>query len=182
MNFNSFNFHPQINAGISAANFSTPTPIQSKTIPAILQGRDVIGLAQTGTGKTAAFVLPILQRLMKGPRGKLRALILSPTRELAEQTHVAINQLGRRTGLRSITLYGGVSARPQIAGLKRGVEIAVACPGRLLDLMGQRIVDLSRVEVLLFARYPPDRRHTAQNTPDPAVLGHHARIDPRPGK
>ncbi len=149
MNFETFNFHPQINAGISAANYSTPTPIQSKTIPAIMQGRDVIGLAQTGTGKTAAFVLPILQRLMDRPRGKLRVLVLSPTRELAEQTHVAIGELGRKTGLHSITLYGGVSPRPQIAGLKRGVEIAVACPGRLLDLMGQRIVDLSRVEVLV---------------------------------
>src|SRR4030065_339529 len=84
VNFVSFAFHPQINAGISAAGYSTPTPIQLRTIPPILAGRDVLGLAQTGTGKTAAFALPILQRLLKGPRGKLRALILSPTRELAE--------------------------------------------------------------------------------------------------
>ena len=112
MSFDTFSFHPQINAGISAAGYSTPTPIQDQTIPPILEGRDVLGLAQTGTGKTAAFVLPILQRLMNGPRGKLRALILSPTRELAEQTHVAITHLGRQTGLRSLTVYGGVSALP----------------------------------------------------------------------
>src|SRR5512136_1980402 len=135
VNFNSFAFHPQINAGISAADYSTPTSVQIHTIPPILEGRDVLGLAQTGTGKTAAFVLPILQRLLKGPRGKLRALILSPTRELAEQTHTAIGLLGRQTGLRSLTIYGGISALPQIKNLQAGAEIAVACPGRLLDLM-----------------------------------------------
>ena len=149
MNFNSFLLNPQINAGISAAGYSTPTPIQLRTIPPILEGRDVLGLAQTGTGKTAAFVLPILQRLMKGPRGKLRALILSPTRELAEQTHTAIRTLGRQTGLHSITIYGGVSPQPQIAGLRNGVDIVVACPGRLLDLMDQRVVNLKSIEVLV---------------------------------
>lgn len=149
LNFNSFAFHPQINSGISAAGYSTPTPIQLRTIPSILEGRDVLGLAQTGTGKTAAFVLPILQRLIKRPRGRLRALIISPTRELTEQTHVTIRKIGRQTGLRSLTIYGGVSAQPQIKGLRAGVEIAVACPGRLLDLMGQGVVDLSSIEVLV---------------------------------
>jgi ATP-dependent RNA helicase RhlE len=149
LNFVSFDFHPRISAGISAAGYSTPTPIQSRAIPPILEGRDVLGLAQTGTGKTAAFVLPILQHLMHRPRGKLRALILSPTRELAEQTHVATGSLGRQTGLRSLTIYGGVSAQPQIKGLRAGAEIAVACPGRLLDLMGQRAVDLSSIEILV---------------------------------
>jgi len=149
VSFNSFALHPQINAGISAAGYSTPTPIQLRTIPPILEGRDVMGLAQTGTGKTAAFVLPILQRLMNGPRGKLRVLILSPTRELAEQTHTFIGVLGRRTGLRSLTIYGGVSAQPQIKNLRAGAEIAVACPGRLLDLMGQRVVNLSSIEILV---------------------------------
>lgn len=149
MNFNSFTFHPQIHAGISAAGYSTPTPIQQRTIPPILEGRDVLGLAQTGTGKTAAFALPILQHLLKGPRNRLRALILSPTRELTEQTHTAIKKLGRQTGLRSMTVYGGVSAQPQIKGLRAGVEIVVACPGRLLDLMGQRVVDLRSVEILV---------------------------------
>ncbi|NMC80101.1 MAG: DEAD/DEAH box helicase [Chloroflexi bacterium] len=149
MNFDSFSFHPLIKAGISSVGYSIPTSIQLRTIPAILEGRDVLGLAQTGTGKTAAFVLPILQRLMRGPRGKLRALILSPTRELAEQTHTAITALGRQTRLRSLTLYGGVSAQPQIKGLRSGADIAVACPGRLLDLMGQKVIDLSSIEVLV---------------------------------
>lgn len=149
MNFNSFSFHPRISAGISAAGYSTPTPIQIRTIPSILAGRDVLGLAQTGTGKTAAFVLPILQGLLQGPRGRLRTLILSPTRELAEQTHTAITRLGRETGLRSLTVYGGVNAQPQIKGLQAGAEIAVACPGRLLDLMGQHVVNLKDVEILV---------------------------------
>lgn len=149
MNFTSFAFHPQINAGISAAGYSTPTAIQLHTIPPILEGRDVLGLAQTGTGKTAAFVLPILEHLLAGPRGKLRVLILSPTRELTEQTHTNIGILGRQTGFRSITIYGGVSAQPQIKGLRAGAEIAVACPGRLLDLMGQKVVNLSRIEILV---------------------------------
>lgn len=149
MTFEAFSFHPQIAAGIQAAGYATPTPIQHQTIPPILSGRDVLGLAQTGTGKTAAFVLPMLQRLMKGPRGNVRALILSPTRELAEQTYTAIKQLGRQTGLRSLTIYGGVSAQPQIKGLRAGAEIIVACPGRLLDLMGQRMVNLTGVEILV---------------------------------
>jgi superfamily II DNA/RNA helicase len=149
VSFDTFSFHPQINAGITSAGYSSPTPIQSQTIPAILNGTDVLGLAQTGTGKTAAFVLPILERLMKGPRGKLRALILAPTRELAEQTHTAITQLGKQTGLRSITVYGGVSAQPQIKNLKMGVDIVVACPGRLLDLKEQRAINLSNIEILV---------------------------------
>jgi ATP-dependent RNA helicase RhlE len=149
VNFTSFAFHPRINGGISAAGYSSPTPIQSRTIPPILEGRDVLGLAQTGTGKTAAFVLPILQHLMKGPRGRLRALILAPTRELAEQTHSAIGVLGRQTDLHSLTIYGGVSAQPQIKALRGGAEIAVACPGRLLDLMGQKVVNLQSIEILV---------------------------------
>ncbi len=149
MNFNSFSFHPQINAGISAARYSTPTPIQLRTIPPILEGHDVLGLAQTGTGKTAAFVLPILQRLINGKRGRLRALIISPTRELAEQTHTAIGVLGRQTRLRSMTIYGGVSPQTQIRNLRSGAEIAVTCPGRLLDLIGQGVVNLSSVEILV---------------------------------
>jgi len=149
VNFNSFSFHPQIHAGLVTAGYSTPTPIQERAIPSILEGRDVMGLAQTGTGKTAAFVLPILQRLMDGPRGRLRALIISPTRELAEQTHAAITVLGRKTSLRSQTLYGGVSAQPQIKGLRAGIEIAVACPGRLLDLMNQKYARLNSIEILV---------------------------------
>lgn len=150
MTFQHFAFHPQIKAGISAAGYDSPTPIQNETIPAILAGRDVLGLAQTGTGKTAAFVLPILQRLMVGRRGgKPRALILAPTRELAEQTHAAIGALGKQTGLRSITVYGGVSAAPQTQGLRQGVDIVVACPGRLLDLMGQNQISLKDISILV---------------------------------
>ncbi len=149
MDFNTFALHPRINAGISSAGYETPTLIQSKTIPVILEGKDVMGLAQTGTGKTAAFVLPILQHLMSGPRRKPRALILAPTRELAEQTHVAFRQLGSQTGLRSVSIYGGVNAKPQISSLRNGVDIVVACPGRLLDLKNQRAIDLSNIEILV---------------------------------
>lgn len=147
MNFEQFNFHPQITAGIAAAGYVTPTPIQEQSIPALLAGRDLLGLAQTGTGKTAAFALPILQRLMSGPRRKPRALVVAPTRELAEQIHGVFKVLGKQTSLRSITLYGGVSAQPQIQGLQAGAEILVACPGRLLDLMSQRHVDLRGIEM-----------------------------------
>jgi len=149
VNFNTFSFHPQINAGITKVGYVTPTPIQTRTIPPILAGSDVLGLAQTGTGKTAAFVLPMLQRLMNGQRGKLRALILAPTRELAEQTHAAIKELGGQTGLRSISIYGGVSADPQKRRLRNGVDIVVACPGRLLDLKNQGAIDLRNIEILV---------------------------------
>ncbi len=149
MSFSRFNFHPRVAAGIEAAQFVTPTAIQNEAIPQVLAGRDVLGLAQTGTGKTAAFALPLLQRLMRGPRGRVRALVLAPTRELAEQIHEAVTTLGARTGLRSVTVYGGVNIRSQIARLKAGAEIVVACPGRLLDHIGQGTIDLSGVELLV---------------------------------
>ena len=149
MNFEQFPFDPRIRAGIRAAGYRTPTPIQQQAIPAVLNGQDVVGIAQTGTGKTAAFVLPILQRLTQGPRGRVRALIVAPTRELAEQTHQATFDLGRKTRLRSATVYGGVSRSRQVQALRRGAEIVVACPGRLLDLAGDRSIDLSQVEVLV---------------------------------
>ncbi|MBT0664171.1 DEAD/DEAH box helicase [Geobacter pelophilus] len=149
MHFKQFNFHPLIAAGVTAAGYDTPTPIQQQAIPPILSGRDVMGLAQTGTGKTAAFALPILHRLVDGPRGRIRALIVAPTRELAEQIHESINTLGRKTRIRSITIYGGVNINPQIQKLKQGVEIVVACPGRLLDHLSQGTIDLSHVEVLV---------------------------------
>jgi ATP-dependent RNA helicase RhlE len=149
MSFHSFNFHPQIAAGVKAVGYVTPTPIQCQAIPPVLQGHDVMGLAQTGTGKTAAFVLPILERLIKGPRGRIRALVIAPTRELAEQTHEAVSSLGFQTQLRSVTIYGGVSMRPQVAKLRAGAEIAVACPGRLLDHINQGTISLSNLEVLV---------------------------------
>jgi superfamily II DNA/RNA helicase len=148
LNFRDFSFEPQIAAGIAAAGYTAPTPIQTQAILPVMKGRDLMGLAQTGTGKTAAFVLPILQRLLHGRPGSLRALIIAPTRELAEQIHEAIGTLGGQTGLRSVTVYGGVGIQPQIQKLKQA-DIAVACPGRLLDHIGRRTVDLSRLEVLV---------------------------------
>jgi ATP-dependent RNA helicase RhlE len=149
MSFTSFNLHPQIEAGVKALGYNIPTPIQRQAIPPVLQGHDVMGLAQTGTGKTAAFVLPILERLIKGPAGRVRALVIAPTRELAEQIHDAIRALGRHTKRRSTTIYGGVSMDPQIQRLRTGVEIVVACPGRLLDHIRRGTINLSNVEVLV---------------------------------
>ncbi|RNC67460.1 MAG: DEAD/DEAH box helicase [Desulfuromonadales bacterium] len=149
MDFQSFNFHPHIAAGVEAAGYVTPTPIQAQAIPPVMEGRDVMGLAQTGTGKTAAFVLPILQRLMHGGRGHVRALIVAPTRELAEQIHEAIGSLGKQARIRSVTVYGGVNVNPQVQKLKGGVEVVVACPGRLLDHIGQGTIDLAKLEVLV---------------------------------
>ncbi len=149
MSFESFNLHPSIMADVRVFGYVTPTPIQEKSIPPIMQGRDLIGLAQTGTGKTAAFALPILQRLLQGPRGRVRVLIISPTRELAEQTCEAINGLGRQARLKSIAIYGGVGMDPQVRKLHGGAEMVAACPGRLLDHIGKGTIDLSHLEVLV---------------------------------
>lgn len=149
MSFDKFSFDRRISAGISKVGYTIPTPIQEQAIPFVLAGRDVLGIAQTGTGKTAAFLLPILQRLLTAPRGRVRALILAPTRELAEQINQVAVTLGEKTNVRSVSIYGGVSKRPQLAALRRGVEIVVACPGRLLDHLDARAIDLSRVEVLV---------------------------------
>ncbi len=149
MSFEKFGFHPEIMAGVDASSYIDPTPIQTEAIPPVLAGRDVLALAQTGTGKTAAFVLPILQRLRQGKCRRVRALILAPTRELAEQIHGALRALGKKTRVSSMTLYGGVNIRPQKALLKKGVEVVVACPGRLLDHMAQGTIHLSDLEVLV---------------------------------
>ena len=149
MSFDSFDLHPQIAAGVQALGYSTPTPIQRRAIPPVLQGQDVLGLAQTGTGKTAAFVLPILQRLVKTPRGCIRALVIAPTRELSDQINTTFETLGRQTHLRSLPIYGGVPMAPQVRKLRSGVEIVVACPGRLLDHIRQGTIRLSNLEVLV---------------------------------
>jgi ATP-dependent RNA helicase RhlE len=149
MSFEKFNFDQKIVAGINECGYKTPTPIQDQAIPDVIKGRDIMGLAQTGTGKTAAFVLPILQKLMAGPRRQVRAVIVAPTRELAEQIHENIGQLGRKTGLRSVAVYGGVSKFGQLKMFKSGVEIIVACPGRLLDHLDSRDLRLSSVEMLV---------------------------------
>ncbi|HTI03813.1 MAG TPA: DEAD/DEAH box helicase [Gemmatimonadales bacterium] len=126
-----------------------PTPIQTEAIPLALAGRDLIGSAQTGTGKTAAFVLPILQRLASGPRGTLRALILVPTRELAEQVASSIRAYGRHTHLKGAAIYGGVGMDPQTRALRQGADMVVATPGRLLDHMERGHADFSALEVLV---------------------------------
>ncbi len=149
MSFLEFNLDPRLMTRIQRAGYHEPTAIQNSAIPPAIAGHDLIGTAQTGTGKTAAFVLPILQRLLPGPRRCTRALIITPTRELAEQIHEVIRSLGAETGLRSATIYGGVGPAPQIKALRDGVEILVACPGRLLDLVQQRHARFDKVEVLV---------------------------------
>ena len=149
MNFENLNLHPGIMTSVHELGYTELTPIQTESIPPILQGRDVIGLAQTGTGKTAAFVLPILQHLMKAPGKKVRAAIITPTRELAEQINGIINRLGKYTGLKSIAIYGGTNIKQQILELGCGIEIVVACPGRLLDHLWRGSIDLSNLEILV---------------------------------
>jgi ATP-dependent RNA helicase RhlE len=149
MSFESFNLQPSVMAGVQAQGYTTPTPIQLQTIPAIMQGRDVIGLAQTGTGKTAAFALPILNKLAQGKRGQLRALVIAPTRELAEQICDAFTDLGQKTGLRNVAIYGGVGKEMQIRKLRNGAEIAVGCPGRLLDHLYAGVLNLAHLEILV---------------------------------
>lgn len=149
MSFESFHLNTKVLSGVRAQGYTTPTPIQLQSIPPIMEGRDIIGQAQTGTGKTAAFVLPVLHRLMKGSRGKVKTLVVSPTRELAEQTCETINVLARYTGLRCISIYGGIGMEMQNRALSRGAEIIVACPGRLLDHLLKGTVDLSEIEVLI---------------------------------
>ena len=149
MSFESFDLDGRVRAGIQAAGYDQPTPIQQQAIPPILAGKDLLGIAQTGTGKTAAFMLPILQRLLANPGRGVRALILAPTRELAEQIHQATRLYGKRSGVRSAAIYGGVGKPKQVEALRRGVDVVVACPGRLLDLSGERSIDLSQVEVLV---------------------------------
>jgi ATP-dependent RNA helicase RhlE len=174
LSFEQFSFDRRIAAGVKSVGYSVPTPIQQKAIPVILRGRDILGLAQTGTGKTAAFVLPILQRLGQGPRGRVRALIVAPTRELAEQIHQDIVNLGRAMKIRSVTIYGGVSKGPQLAALRRGVEIVVACPGRLLDHVDAGGIDLSHVEILVLDEadrmcdmgFLPDIRRIIRQVPE----------------
>jgi ATP-dependent RNA helicase RhlE len=149
LNFEQFNLDSRLMQGIKVAGYEVATPIQEAAIPAALRERDIIGTAQTGTGKTAAFVLPILNKLLDGPRGMPRALIVTPTRELAEQINQVIRALAVGTRLRSTTIYGGVTASRQIKALKDGTEILVACPGRLLDLIQQRHAKLERIEILV---------------------------------
>jgi ATP-dependent RNA helicase RhlE len=145
--FAGFGLAPCLERGVHTIGFRTPRPIQDATIPAALDGRDVLGLAQTGTGKTAAFALPLLHRLLDG-RGT-RALILAPTRELAAQIDAEIRALARYSGLRTVTIFGGVSQRAQVNALRRRPDVVIGCPGRVLDLLQQGVLRLSGVETLV---------------------------------
>ena len=172
--FDSFDLDPRIQRGIAAVGFVEPRPIQRHTIPAALEGRDILGLAQTGTGKTAAFALPVLQRLLARRADGPRVLIVAPTRELATQINEEIISLARFTGIRSVTIFGGVSARTQAAALRARPQIVVGCPGRLLDLKEQRVLRLDRIETLVLDEadhmfdmgFLPDIRRILAAVPD----------------
>jgi ATP-dependent RNA helicase RhlE len=175
MRFTSFTLDDRLQRAVRAAGYTEATPVQEAAIPPALQGRDLIGTAQTGTGKTAAFVLPILQSLLTTPakRKQMRVLIVTPTRELAEQIHAALQELGRFTKVRSATVYGGVGFEPQTRALRNGTEIIVACPGRLLDHIGRGNADLRGVETLVLDEadrmldmgFLPDVRRIVAQTP-----------------
>jgi ATP-dependent RNA helicase RhlE len=156
MNFAELNLAPAIVQAVHEHGYDTPTPIQIEAIPAVLSGRDLLACAQTGTGKTAAFTLPMLQRLSQGERPRnrfggigIRALVLTPTRELAAQVEESVRVYGKHVDLKSTVVFGGVGMNPQIDAMKRGVDILVATPGRLLDLQQQGFLDLAAVQVLV---------------------------------
>jgi superfamily II DNA/RNA helicase len=147
--FNSFDLPSDLHRGLDDLGFATPRPIQAAALPAALEGRDVLGLAQTGTGKTAAFSLPILEHLMQEGGPGPRALIVAPTRELAAQIHAEFTELGKYTRVTATKLFGGVPQGPQERALRKNPDVVVACPGRLLDLVQQRALKLDRVEILV---------------------------------
>ena len=152
MSFDALGLSAELLRAVAAQGYTVPTPIQQRAIPAILAGGDILAGAQTGTGKTAAFTLPMLQRLSDGPahRGRLpRALVLTPTRELAAQVGDSVRIYGQHLPLKAVQIFGGVGMQPQIDALRRGIDIVVATPGRLLDHAGQGNIDLSRIEILI---------------------------------
>ena len=149
MSFKSFKLSSKILANIGKCGYETPTPIQEEAIPKVLAGHDVLGLAQTGTGKTAAFALPIIENLSGRKHGKVRALVVAPTRELAEQIDQNFRELAQGTGLRTVTVYGGVGKGNQLQAFRRGVDIVIACPGRLLDHLNSKDLNLNMVETLV---------------------------------
>src|SRR5664279_4591249 len=156
MTFDELNLAPAILKAVREQGYETPTPIQAQAIPAVLAGQDLLGGAQTGTGKTAAFTLPMLHKLTMSRSAKnkfggcgIRALVLTPTRELAAQVEESIRTYGKYLQLSSTVVFGGVGMNPQISKLKKGVDILVATPGRLLDLMQQGMADLGQVQMLV---------------------------------
>lgn len=152
MSFNSLGLSPELLRAVNESGYTEPTPVQTQAIPAILARRDILAGAQTGTGKTAAFTLPLLQRLGESPshgRGFVRALILTPTRELAAQIKESVTTYSKYLSFKSTVIFGGVNINPQIDHLRRGVDIVIATPGRLLDHVSQRTINLSQVEILV---------------------------------
>ncbi len=147
--FDRFDLHPSLAKGLSQASYDAPRPIQTETLPAALEGRDVLGLAQTGTGKTAAFAIPILDVLLDDPASGPGALVLAPTRELASQIEAEFRTLARFTKLTTATVYGGVSQRGQEAALRRRPDVIVGCPGRILDLLNQGVLNLDPIDMLV---------------------------------
>ncbi|MGB3606361.1 MAG: DEAD/DEAH box helicase [Psychroserpens sp.] len=152
MSFKNLGLSEPLLRAISKKGYETPSPIQEKAIPPVLEGRDVLASAQTGTGKTAGFTLPLLHYLSENPKAKfrpIRALILTPTRELAAQVYESVKEYSEFLDIRSAVIFGGVNQKPQVATLRRGVDVLVATPGRLLDLQNQNLLGLSRVEVFV---------------------------------
>ena len=155
MRFEGLGLHEPLLRAIRTAGYTNTTPIQAVAIPHVLDGKDVLGCAQTGTGKTAAFALPILQRLCRGTSRRnrrarhVRSLVLAPTRELAQQIHDSFSTYGRHMANRTAAIFGGVNQKPQVRAIKDGVDVLVATPGRLLDLIGQGLVSLDKIEILV---------------------------------
>jgi ATP-dependent RNA helicase RhlE len=174
MSFSSYALHPQLLKALEEKGFDSPTPIQKLAIPPLLQGRDVMATAVTGSGKTAAFLLPILNRLIGQPRGKTKVLILVPTRELAVQITEHFQDLARQTALKGAAVYGGVSPAPQVLAFRKGVDVLVATPGRLLDHMGNEYARLKGIEYLVLDEadrmldmgFLPDIRRILGQLPD----------------
>jgi ATP-dependent RNA helicase RhlE len=175
--FSSLGLLPELERAVRDSGYSQPTPIQSQAIPQLLEGRDLLGCARTGTGKTAAFALPILQHLAGSKRraapNTVRCLVLVPTRELAAQVAESFRTYGAHLDLQIAQVHGGVGQGPQVRALARGLDVLVACPGRLVDLLGQRCADLSRVEILVLDEadhmldlgFIPDVRRIVAETP-----------------
>ncbi|MCU0331242.1 MAG: DEAD/DEAH box helicase, partial [Candidatus Kapabacteria bacterium] len=149
MTFTDLALRPELQRAVRELGYDQPTPIQQQAIPPVLAGHDIFGCAQTGTGKTAAFALPILNRIAEGFRKGPRALILAPTRELAVQISESFRDYAKYTRMRYVVAFGGVSQRPQVEAIRRGVDIVIATPGRLIDLLDQRVLFLDRIETLV---------------------------------
>jgi ATP-dependent RNA helicase RhlE len=175
MSFTNFSLHPKLLSAVQKMGYETPTPIQTQAIPPALEGRDVLGCAMTGSGKTAAFVLPILQRLLDKPRGVTRALILTPTRELAAQVQEQLELLAAGTGIRSAAVFGGMPMPAQTRAFQSGVDVIVATPGRLLDhfsnpyakLAGLEVLVLDEADRMLDMGFLPDIRKVLRHIPTP---------------